>query len=109
MILSVVLISTIGAMAASRETQRRASFIAVGRSIAQSKIEQMRSANFAKYPEMTGVSTDPSLPSGNSIQVSASEYPNVGQNQIYHVQVTITWPEGAGVRTVNYETLVAQR
>ena len=109
MILSVVLITTIGAMAAARETQRRASNIALGRSIAQSRIEQMRSASCGKYPTMTGVSADSSLPAGNTVSVSASEYPNESQQQIYLVQVTVSWTEGSGVRNIHYETLVAQR
>ncbi len=109
MILSVVLITTIGAMAAAKETQRRASNIALGRTIAQSKIEQMRAADCVNYSTMTGVSTDSSLPAGNSVNVSASEYPNESQKQIYLVQVTVSWPEGSGVRNIQYETLVAQR
>jgi prepilin-type N-terminal cleavage/methylation domain-containing protein len=109
LVLSVALLVIIGAMAAARETQKRAGYIAAGRCIAQSKIEQMRSASCDKFPTMTGTSTDSSLPSGNTVQVSAAEYPEVDQQQLYLVQVTVSWPEGASVRNIHYETLVAQR
>lgn len=109
MILSVAMLAIISAMAASHDIQRRAHYIAIGRNIAQSKIEELRAVDADKYWSITGISSDTTLPSGNSISVKVSEYPVVDKKELYLAQVVVTWPEGQGVREVTYETLIAKR
>ena len=109
LILSISLLAIITAMAAARDMQRRTVYIAVGRNIAQSRIEQLRAAPIDTISTMAGTGTNASLPAGNTVATSVSPYPDALQTSLYLVQLTVAWPEGRGVRTIRYETLIARQ
>ena len=109
LILSISLLAIITAMAAARDMQRRTVYIAVGRNIAQSRIEQLRAAPIDTISTMAGTGTNASLPAGNTVTTSVSPYPDALQTSLYLVQVTVAWTEGRGVRTIRYETLIARQ
>lgn len=109
LILSISLLAIITAMAAARDMQRRTVYIAVGRNIAQSRIEQLRAAPIDTISTMAGTGTNGSLPAGNTVATSVSPYPDALQTSLYLVQVTVAWTEGRGVRTIRYETLIARQ
>ena len=107
-IMSIGVLALMTAMAASRDAQNRAMYIAVASNIAQGKIEQARNTKFDQLLLLAGTSSDPSLPAGNQIQVTVANYPVLELNQ-YQVQVTVMWPEANGQRTISYETLIAKK
>lgn len=109
LLLSIALMAIMTANTAARSAQQRAVCQAAARNIAQSILEQLRSAPFDSIPTMTFPATDSSLPSGNSIVVSVSGYPNSAEANLRCATVTVSWPEGAGTRTIQYETLIARR
>ncbi len=109
LLLSIALLAIMTANTAARGVQQRAVCQSVARNIAQSIIDQLRSAPIDTVSTMTFPATDSSLPSGNSIVVSASGYPNSGESNLYKATVTVSWPEGAGTRSIQYETLITRR
>jgi len=109
LLLSIALMAIMTADTAARGMQERAVSQAAARNIAQSIIEQLRSAPIDSIRTMTFPATDSSLPSGNSIVVSVSGYPSSGETNLCRATVTVSWPEGAGTRTMQYETLITRR
>lgn len=109
LLLSIALMAIMTANAAARDAQQRAVSQAVARNVAQSIIEQLRSAPIDSIPTMTFPTSDSSLPTGNSIVVSVSGYPNSIETNLYCATVTVSWPEGAGTRSMQYETLITRR
>lgn len=109
LLLSIGLLAVMSAAQAARETQRRALYLSIGRNIAQSKIDRLRSTPISSITSQAGTSTDPSLPKGNSVQVAVSRYPNTGVPDLYKGTVTVTWPEHKGTRRIRYETLIVRR
>lgn len=111
-LLSVGLLAVLSAGQAGRETQQRAVYMAAGRLLAQTKVDEARAISFASINHMAGTGTDSSLPPGNSITVAVSQYTNSsGQPDpdLKRVLVTVAWPEAKGSRSVVYETLIANK
>jgi Tfp pilus assembly protein PilV len=109
LLLSIALLAIMTANTAARGAQQRAVCQSAARNVAQSIIDQLRAAPIDSISTMTFPATDSSLPSGNSIAVSVSAYPASGETNLYKATVTVSWPEGAGTRSVQYETLIARR
>lgn len=109
LILSIAMLAILTADKAARDNQRRAVYISIGRSIAQSKIEELRATPFDSILSMVGSSTDSSLPKTNTITVAISRYPVIGEKDLLKANVTASWPEGKGTRTISYETLIARK
>ncbi len=108
-LLSVGLLAVLAASRASREAQRRASYIAAGRAVAQSRIDYLRSISVDGLGAKAGTTTSTSLPSGNSVVTGVAHYPTSSENNLYRVTVTVNWPEGNGTRTVRYDTLMVRK
>ena len=106
LILSIGLMAVLAAIAAGREANHRALCISIGRSIAQSRIEQARAATRGSMLALNETSQNSSLPPGNTINVAVSRYPDDTETRMFRVVVTVTWPEGRGTRRICYETLV---
>ncbi len=109
LLLSIGLLAVMSATRGARETQQRALYLSIGRGIAQSKIEKLRSAPVDSLAGLAGASQDSSLPAGNSVQVAVSSYPGAGNANLYRATVTVTWPEQKGTRKVQYETLIVRK
>lgn len=109
LLLSIGLLAVVTATQASRDTQQRAIYLAAGRTIAQSKIDELRVAPTGSLLGMAGNSQSPSLPNGNSIQVSVSRYPDASQIHLYRATVTVNWSEARGTRRISYETLIVRK
>lgn len=110
-ILAIGLMAIVAACQAGRDTQRRAVYMAVGRDIAQSAIEGLRTAQFDSVLAQAG-DTDwsaSSLPAGNRVVVSVARYPDAFSTRLCRVSVRVTWPEAAGTREIYYETLIARQ
>lgn len=108
LLLSIALLAVMTASQAARETQRRAVYLSIGRNIAQSKIETLRAASFDSLTSMGSSSQSPALPPGNSIAVTVSRYPTSTDKHLCRAQVTVSWPEARGTRTIRYEALIAR-
>lgn len=108
-LLSIGLLAVLTAGRAARDTQNRALYLSIARSIAQSKIDQLRSCTFDSLPSAAGTSTDAGLPKGNQITVAVARYPDAGETNLYQVTVTVTWKQDLGSRTISYETLIARK
>jgi prepilin-type N-terminal cleavage/methylation domain-containing protein len=109
LLLSIGLLAVLTATRAARETQQRALYLSIGRGIAQSKIEKLRATPVDSLSGLAGTSQDPSLPSGNSVQVAVTGYPNSSNTHLYRAIVTVTWPEHNGTRKVQYDTLIVRK
>lgn len=111
LILALGLLALVTACQASRETQRRAVYMAIARDIAQTEIEGLRAVQFDFVLAQAGNTdrSDSSLPPGNVITVSVARYPDASSTRLCHVSVRVTWPEAAGTREIYYETLIARR
>jgi len=105
-ILSFAVLAVISATQAARESQQRATYLAIGRNVAQSRIEELRGAAAGSVIPAKISNTEPSLPAGNKVLVQVAPYAGFGTSSLYWVSVTVTWPEGKGVRKVEYETLI---
>ncbi|MEN6581743.1 MAG: prepilin-type N-terminal cleavage/methylation domain-containing protein [Armatimonadota bacterium] len=104
-LLSIGLMAVLAAGEAARNTQKRAVYMACGRTIAQNVLEELRSNPSYTLPS----TTSPSLPAGNNISMSVTRYPSSSNTQIYYATVTVTWPEGNGTRRIFYETAMARK
>ena len=104
-LLSIGLLAVLAAGRAARETQTRAVYLSIGRNVAQTKIEQLRTVPFsmAGYAAQT---TDPSLPDGNTVVVRCWPFSGAFGSSMTQVVVTVRWPEQRGTRTIVYETLI---
>ncbi len=109
LLLSIGLLAVLSAVQAGRETRLRALYLSIGRNIAQSKIDKLRSLPVDSLPAQAGAWQDSSLPQGNLVQVAVVPYPDAGQTHLYKGTVTVTWPEQKGTRKVRYETLIVRR
>lgn len=108
-LMSIGLLAVLAASQAARDTQKRALYLSIGRNIAQSRIEKLRSLSIGLLDTQNGTTQDPSLPAGNSVQTVVEPYPTSNEPNMRRVTVTVRWPEGNGVRTVRYETLVVRK
>ena len=108
-LLSIGLMGIVAANQVSDESQRRAVYLSIGRNIAQSKIEELRYRSIDSLGSSTSTSVDSSLPRGNSISTSIAPYPNSSSTDFYKAKVTVSWPEGAGVRRICYETFISRK
>lgn len=108
-LLSIGLMAVLSASQAARETQQRAQYIAVGRTIAQSKVDELRATPFDSLPSKAGTSSDPSLPRGNTVTVAVNLYAGAADGNVYQACVTAAWPEGRGTRTIRYDTLITRK
>lgn len=108
-LLSIGLLAVLSANEASRSTQQRTVHLSLARSIAQSKIEQIRAAPFESIPSMAGASSDSSLPSGNQIVVAVSKYPDGSENNLYQATVTVAWRGDRRTRAIRYDTLITRK
>ncbi len=108
-LLSIGLLAVIVTGGTAREYHQRSLWLSVGRAVAQNRIEQLRSMAFDSLPDQAGTTSDPALPRGNSIVTTVSSYPTTDVTDLYRVVVRVTWPEGNGIRTITYETLVARK
>lgn len=108
-LLSIGLLAVMLTGGTAGDYQRRAELICLGRAIAQSRIDQLRSLPVDSLPAQTGATSDPSLPKGNSVVTTVSSYPNTDEKDLYRVVVSVSWPEGKGTRTIKYETLIVRR
>lgn len=109
LLLSIGLLAVMSAYQGARETQKRAIYLSIGRSVAQSRIEEMRTASFDSVMSYAGNTTDSSLPSGNSVVTSVIRYPTASETNCLKAKVTVTWPEGKGTRKIQYETLITRK
>jgi|YelNatPaOPRAMG01_1025707.scaffolds.fasta_scaffold105497_3 prepilin-type N-terminal cleavage/methylation domain-containing protein len=109
LLLSIALLAIMTANTAARNVQQRAVCQSVARNVAQSVIDQLRSASIDSISTMTFPASDPSLPSGNSIVVSVSGYPNGSESNLYKATVRVSWPESGNTRSIQYETLITRR
>lgn len=109
LLLSIGLLAVLSAYQAARETQKRAIFLSIGRGVAQSRIEEIRTASFDNILSYVGSSNNSSLPSGNSVVTNVNRYPTASETNCYKVKVTVTWPEGKGTRKIQYETLISRK
>lgn len=105
-ILSIGLLAIVSSMQASRDSQQRARCMTIAKNIAQSQIEGLRSLPWAQVKTQPDTS-DPSLPSGNTISVTVSNYPNSSSTNLVLATVVVRWPENSGSRAWTYETLIA--
>lgn len=108
-LLSIGLMGILAANQAAQETQRKAVYLSIGRNIAQSKIEELRYSSIDSLGSSTSNSQNSSLPRGNSISTSVAPYPNSSSTDLYKAEVTVSWPEGSGVRRICYETLISRK
>ena len=104
-LLSIGLLAVLAAGRAARETQTRAVYLSIGRNIAQTKIEELRTTPSA-ISDYDTETTDPSLPDGNSVVVECSPYSGSFDPPMTQAVVTVSWPEQRGTRTIVYETLI---
>ena len=109
LLLSIGLLAVLTASRAARETQRRALNISIGRNVAQSRIERLRSLPIESLAAQAGTTTDASLPPGNSVQTAVVGYPTAPEPHMRRVTVSVAWPEQNGTRTVRYETLIVRK
>lgn len=109
MLLSVGLLAVVVSTRTARDYQERATRLSLGRTIAQSRIDELRSMPVDSVPLQAGSTSSPVLPKGNSIVTTVSGYPNSDETDMYRVVVRVQWPEGKGTRTVAYETLIARK
>lgn len=107
-ILSIGIIAVLSAVAASRDTQQRAGWMCIGRTIAQSTMENIRGASAADIDGMSSVTSDARLPAGNQIRVTVTRYPGVTETRLFRAVVSVSWPEGGGTRVLSNETLVSK-
>ncbi len=107
-LLSIGLLSVLTAGRAARETQTRAVYLCIGRNIAQTKIEELRTTPFAISGYGTET-TDPSLPDGNAVVVECDPYSGPLDPAMTQAVVTVSWPEQRGTRTIVYETLIGPK
>ena len=109
LLLSIGLLAVLTASRAARETQRRALYISIGRSVAQSRIEKLRSLPIEALAAQAGTTQDSSLPAGNSVQTTVEGYPTSTEANMRRVTVTVSWPEHSGTRTIRDETLIVRK
>lgn len=109
LILSIALLTIMTASSVARDSQQRAVCQSIARNLAQSIIEQIRSAPIESMSTMTFPSSDTSLPSGNTIAVSVAGYPSSSNSDLCKATVIVRWPEASNTRTVKYETLIVRR
>ncbi|MGC8862876.1 MAG: type IV pilus modification PilV family protein [Armatimonadota bacterium] len=108
-LLSIGLLAVLAASQAARDTQTRTVYISIGRNIAQSRIEALRSMRFDSLAAQTGVTQNPSLPPGNSVETIVEGYPASSETNLRRVTVRVSWREKNGTRTIRYETLIARK
>lgn len=109
LLLSIGLLAVLTADKAAQQTQKRATNMSVARNIAQSKIEDIRSAPIDTIAGTTGPAQDANLPKGNQVTTAVTAYPIASENDLYKATVTITWPESNSTRKVCYETLITRK
>jgi prepilin-type N-terminal cleavage/methylation domain-containing protein len=109
MLLSIGLLAVTAASKTARQYQERTVYIAVGRNIAQGRIDKLRSISIDSLPAQAGTTTSASLPAGNAIQTTVVGYPAAGETDMRRVVVRVSWPEAGGTRSINYETLIVRR
>lgn len=109
LLLSIGLLAVLSAYEAARETQKRAIYISIGRSVTQSRIEDMRAASFDSVLSYAGTTTDSSLPTGNSVVTTVTRYPTSSEPNCLKAKVAVSWPEGKGTRKIQYETLITRK
>lgn len=109
MLLSIGLLAVVMSTRAARDYQERAVRLSMGRAIAQSRIDELRSIPIDSLPLQAGSTSSPVLPKGNSIVTTVSSYPSSDETDMYRVTVKVLWPEGNGTRTIVYETLIARK
>jgi prepilin-type N-terminal cleavage/methylation domain-containing protein len=109
LLLSIALLAIMTANTAARGAQQRAVCQGAARNVAQSVIDQLRAAPIDSISTMAFPASDASLPSGNSIAVSVTGYPTLGETNLYKATVTVSWPEGVGTRSIQYEMLITRR
>ena len=107
-LLSIGILGVMSAMAASRDMQQRATWICIGRTIAQSKMEDMRGASALSIDGITSTTSDSRLPAGNQINVTVTRYPDFSQDKFFKALVTVSWPEGKGTRVITHESLISK-
>lgn len=107
-LLSIGILGVMSAMAASRDMQQRATWICIGRTIAQSKMEDMRGASALSIDGITSTTSDSRLPAGNQINVTVTRYPDFSQDKFFKALVTVSWPEGNGTRVITHESLISK-
>lgn len=108
-LLSIGLMAILAANQVARQSQSKAAHLAIGRNIAQNKIEELRFTSIDSLPSSVPDTSDVSLPQGNLIRTSIAPYPSSSSTSLYKVNCTVTWPEGAGTRKVCYETLISRK
>jgi prepilin-type N-terminal cleavage/methylation domain-containing protein len=109
LLLSIAILAIMSANTAARQAQQRAVGLSIGRNIAQSIVDQLRAAPIGTIKTAAFPTSDSSLPAGNSIAVSVTGYPTSPETNLYKALVTVSWPEAAGTRRIQYETLIARR
>lgn len=109
LLLAIGLLAVIAAAQGARDSQQRAVYISAARSIAQSKIDELRAASFDTLVRPIAATADSSLPRGNCVTVSVSRYPNDLETNLCLVTVNVTWPEGKSSRSVSYATLISRK
>ena len=108
LILSIGLLAILSSIVASRDTQQRASWLCIGRTIAYHKMEYVRSAAAAAVDGLNTTEQDMRLPAGNQIRVTVTRYPDSSQTKMFLATVTVTWPEGNGTRTLKHESFICK-
>ena len=107
-LLSIGILAVLTAMAGSRDMQQRAKWMCIGRTIAQSKMEDIRGGSTTDIDGLTAVTSDSRLPAGNQISVTVTRYPDSSQDKFFKALVTVSWPEGRGTRAITHETLISK-
>ncbi|MCX8052711.1 MAG: prepilin-type N-terminal cleavage/methylation domain-containing protein [Armatimonadetes bacterium] len=108
-IMSIGLLAVIAASQVARDTQKRALYMSIGRTIAQSRMEKLRSLPMEQLDAQAGTTQNSSLPAGNSVQTIVEPYPTSSEPNMRRVTVVVRWPEGNGIHTVRYETLIVRK
>jgi len=109
MLLSIGLLAVVAASRAGREYEQRAVYIALGRNIAQGRIDKLRSLSVDSLPAQAGTTTSSSLPAGNAVQTTVVGYPGASETNMYKVAVRVSWPEANGTRSISYETIIVRK
>lgn len=107
-LLSVGILAVLTAMSGSRDMQQRAKWMCIGRTVAQSKMEDIRGGSATDIDGLTAVTCDSRLPAGNQISVTVTRYPDVSEDNFFRALVTVSWPEGNGTRGITHESLISK-
>ena len=108
-LLSIGLLAVMTATQSSRQTQQRAQYLSIGRNVAQSKMEALRTISFDSLAAQAATTSDSSLPAGNQVVVAVDPYPDSSEANLKRATVTVTWPEGNGTRRIRYDTLITRK